>query len=212
MATPNDARFWDKISKKYARQNISDPEGYELTLQRIRELLNPNDKVLELGCGTGTSALKLAASCETYLATDISPEMIAIAKSKAAESAPSGLEFQVGTADTVSTDDGPFHAIIGLNYIHLVRDIPATLTHIRDLLGPGGLLITKTPCLGDMTPLIRLVLLPVLQAIGKAPFVASLRSTELERLITDAGFEIVAKETHASNGKAGRPFIAARKR
>jgi methylase of polypeptide subunit release factors len=36
----------------------------------VRAHLTPNDRVLELGSGTGTTALKLAASAREILATD----------------------------------------------------------------------------------------------------------------------------------------------
>ncbi|MBB5050595.1 cyclopropane fatty-acyl-phospholipid synthase-like methyltransferase [Afipia massiliensis] len=60
MSTASDARFWDRSSRKYAVSAIADQAGYERTLDRTRALLGPNDRVLELGCGTGTTALRLA--------------------------------------------------------------------------------------------------------------------------------------------------------
>ncbi|WP_213291249.1 methyltransferase domain-containing protein, partial [Bradyrhizobium sp. sGM-13] len=86
------------------------------------------------------------------------------------------------------------------NYLHLVRNVPDTLRSIHVLLKPGGLFISKTPCLGDMNPLIRLVLLPAMQLIGKAPHVSSLGASELKRLIVGAGFDVLVRESHASKG------------
>ena len=58
--TAADARFWDKSARKYAAAPIKDMEGYDRTVDRTRQLLRDTDTVLELGCGTGTTALKLA--------------------------------------------------------------------------------------------------------------------------------------------------------
>ncbi len=60
MSTASDARFWDRISRKYAQDAIADQAGYERTLARTRERLPPDSRVLELGCGTGSTALRLA--------------------------------------------------------------------------------------------------------------------------------------------------------
>ena len=93
-----------------------------------------------------------------------------------------------------------------------MRNVPGTLRSIHVLLKPGGLFISKTPCLGDMNPLIRLLALPAMRAIGKAPHVSSLGASALERLIIDAGFDVLVRESHASKGNDQRPYIAARKR
>lgn len=210
--TSSDARFWDRASAKYAKSVIKDEAGYERTLARTAALMKPRDKVLELGCGTGTTALGLAGNVDSYVATDISPGMIAIAEKKLEAAPVPSLAFRTATAETLAGEGGRFDVVLGFNYLHLVRDLPATLRAIHSVLEPGGLFISKTACLGDMNPLIRLVLLPLMRVFGLAPTVVVFDTAELERHIREAGFEIVATESHASKGKDARPFIAARKR
>ena len=212
MSTASDARFWDRISRKYARDAIADQAGYERTLDRTRTLLKPDDRVLELGCGTGTTALRLAGGVQSYLATDLSVGMIAIAREKHSADPTSTLAFQIATAEASIFEAGRFNAVLGFNYLHMVRDVPATLGRIHTLLAAGGLFISKTPCLGDMNPLIRLVLLPGMRAIGKAPYVSVFRQAEFCQLVSAAGFDILATENHATSGNDRRPCIVARKR
>ncbi len=211
MTTESDARFWDRVSQRYARAKISDEGGYERTLERTRALLGTNARVLELGCGTGSTALRLAPDAASYLATDISTKMIAIAQEKAASGAVSGLTFRIATAENIAAEEAGFDAILGFNYLHLVRNPQDTLHRIHHLLRPGGLFISKTPCLGEMNAFIRSVLLPVMQLVGLAPHVTVLDTPRLATLMTEAGFEIVATEAHATKGKDARPFIVARK-
>ena len=45
---------------RYAKARISDPAGYEAGLERVRSHLGPEMRVLEMGCGTGMTARKLA--------------------------------------------------------------------------------------------------------------------------------------------------------
>jgi len=212
MSAADDARFWDRISRKYAKAAISDQAGYERTLSRTRALLAPDMRILELGCGTGTTALRLAGSAQAYLATDISAAMIAIAEEKHAAAPVAGLAFRTTTAEALPQEVARFDAVLGFNYLHMVRDLPGTLRCIHDLLAPGGLFVSKTPCLGSMNALIRLVLLPVMQAIGKAPHVGVFDAAALDREIRAAGFDILATEDHSTKGTNARPCIVARKR
>lgn len=212
MSIASDARFWDRTSRKYAAAAIADQAGYELTLERTRALLRPDDRVLELGCGTGTTALRLAGVVQSYLATDISAEMIAIAEEKQAGGPVPALVFQTTTAEALAPEAAAFNAVLGFNYLHLVRDLPGTLSRIHALLATDGLFISKTPCVGEMNALIRLALLPAMRAIGKAPYVGVFQAADLRQKIAAAGFDILAVENHSTKDKAGRPYIVARKR
>jgi ubiquinone/menaquinone biosynthesis C-methylase UbiE len=212
MTLSNDARFWDRSARRYAAAAISDPRGYERTLRRTRELLAENDHVLELGCGTGSTALRLADGVASYLGTDFSPAMIAIAQEKLAAAPVAALSFLAATAEDPALQAGQYDAVLAFNYLHLVRDLPGTLRRIHALLADGGLFISKTGCLGDMNPLIRLALLPAMRAIGKAPYTGAFSASALERQVAAAGFEILATERHADGGSDRRPYMVARKR
>lgn len=212
MTAAKDVRFWDKASRKYAKAKISDQAGSERTLERTRALLRPDDWVLELGCGTGTTALQLAPHVRSYVATDISGQMIAIAEAKTAANPVASLCFCAATAEDMASGHTAFDAVLGFNYLHLVRDPANTLRTIKGLLRPGGLFISKTPCLADMNFIIRGVLLPCMRTVGLAPHVSVLGADNLVRLIDAADFEILANEGHASKGRDTRPFIVARRR
>lgn len=211
MSTASDSRFWDRSSRRYAKGAIADQPGYERTLDRTRALLKPGDRVLELGCGTGTTALQLAGDVRDYLATDISDGMIAIANEKHAADPVPSLAFRTASVEVLAPDTAPFDAVLGFNYLHLVRDLPGTLRRIHALLTVEGLFISKTPCVGDMNPLIRLALLPVMRATGMAPYAGVFRAEDLNRLMRAAGFEILANENHATKADDKRPYIVARK-
>ena len=106
MSKANDARFWDRTSRKYAASAILDRAGYERTLDRTRALLGSGERVLELGCGTGTTALLLADDVQHYLATDISAGMIAIANEKRAVGPIPALVFRTETAEALAPEAG----------------------------------------------------------------------------------------------------------
>jgi ubiquinone/menaquinone biosynthesis C-methylase UbiE len=205
-----DARFWDRTARRYAADPIKDMDGYERTLDRTRHYLNGTDAVLELGCGTGTTALRLAPHVSHMTATDLSGEMIAIAREKATVQACRNVEFAVATPDRAPWPDDSFDAVLAFNLWHLVADRALALAQVHRLLKPGRLFVSKTPCLGEMNPLIRLAV-PVMQLVGKAPYVAFFSAAELEGEIERAGFTIIERTRHGSSRKDARIFIVARK-
>jgi ubiquinone/menaquinone biosynthesis C-methylase UbiE len=210
LGKTEDARFWDRAARKYATDPIKDMPGYERTLDRVSRLLNGSDAVLEIGCGTGTTALKLASSVAHMVATDVSGEMIAIARERAATQACENVAFSVAPAERAPGSDGAYDAVLAFNLLHLLPDRPAALAHIHRLLKPGGLFVSKTPCLSEMNLLIRLAV-PVMRRVGKAPYVAFFSAPELEAEIVDAGFAISERGRHGSKRKDPRIFIVARK-
>lgn len=124
--------------------------------------------MLELGCGAGTTALRLAGVVRSYLANDVSSQMIKIAEEKHAAAPIPSLVLPTATAESVESPATAFDAILGFTYLHLVRELKGTLRCMKDLLKTGGLFIFKTPCRADMNPLIRTVMLPTMRAFGLA--------------------------------------------
>jgi ubiquinone/menaquinone biosynthesis C-methylase UbiE len=200
-------RFWDRIAPKYARQRVGDPAAYEAKLARVRALLHTTDRILEIGCGTGSTALRLAPDVAHITATDISRGMIDIAQSKLGPEAPANVTFQ--QADAVDLIEGrPFDAICAFSLLHLIEDVPKLLSSVREQLKPGGLFISKTECLKDGSFLIR-ALVPALTALGFAPPVTFLSADDLDRLLRAAGFEI--EQIAYLGTKRTNPFIVARR-
>jgi ubiquinone/menaquinone biosynthesis C-methylase UbiE len=206
----NDARFWDRIARKYAADPIADMAGYERTLERTRDYLNGDQEAFEFGCGTGTTALKLAPSVRRIAATDISSEMIAIAREKAEAEGAANVAFEVATPERAPWPDGTFDVAFGFNILHLVAAREAALRGVHRLLKPGGLFISKTPCLKEMNLIVRIAV-PVMQVFGKAPYVAFFSAEDLEGDVTAAGFEIIERARHGSRGNDPRPFLVAQR-
>ncbi len=210
-ATIRKARFWDRVARKYAADPIADMAGYEASLQRTRGLLSKKHDVLEIGCGTGTTALRLAANTGRLLATDISAEMIAIAKEKLASQPTPQLSFALADADLPMFGTTTYDRVLAFNMLHLVTDLDQTLAMAAQILRPGGLFISKTPCISEMNPLIPRLALPLMRAIGKAPHVQCLNEAQLRAALTRQGLQIVSVERHGTKKKDFRVFIIASK-
>jgi ubiquinone/menaquinone biosynthesis C-methylase UbiE len=201
--------FWDRAARGYAARPVADSKAYETTLERTRAWLEPTDDALEIGCGTGSTAVRLAPHVSSITATDISPEMIAIAEERRSGGGPGNVTFLAAALSDARLESTAFDVVMAFNVLHLLEDLPDALIRIGRLLKPGGLLISKTPCLGDMSVVLRLAI-PAMQLLGKAPPVSYFGKDALRRAMQEAGFDIEETGLHAAKGHA--LFIVARKR
>lgn len=203
--------FWDKISPKYAKSTISNLAAYEYTLERSISYLSQTDQVLELGCGTGMTALRLAPSVDHIVATDISAGMLEQCRIRAAESNLSNITFTQSDVLNPTLQTGAFDAVFAHSLLHLLPDLPQALTAINAMMEPGGTFISKTVCLGESRGLkavaIRIAI-PIMQFFGKAPFVASLTIAELEAAVVLAGFKIIESGSNAESNPGSRYLVA----
>lgn len=197
-------KFWNRVAGRYAARPLKDVAAYDAMLAEVASRLKPSDKVLELGCGTGGTAIRLAPHVSSWTATDFSAEMIRIARDK-----PAGANVTFRLADAQNAyEGGPFDAICAFNVLHLVDDQPETLEQIFANLKPGGLLISKTWCFADLKFKFRL-LFRALQLVGLFPAVRQHSIPELRQSILDAGLEIMDERIFGKYPQ--NPYIVARK-
>ena len=107
--------FWDKVAVRYAARPVRDAAAYADTLADVAARLRPSDRVLEIGCGTGTTATRLGGGVAEWTGADFSPGMVRIAQAKPA---PAGVRFILSDADTVF-DGSPFDAVCAFHLLHL---------------------------------------------------------------------------------------------
>ncbi len=203
----NKARFWDKAALKYAASPIKDMAAYEDTLDRARHYLHAQDNLLEVGCGTGTTALTLSRSVKSITATDVSGQMLAIAEDKRETQGVSNVSF-VQSEIMTKVAGAPFDAICAFSILHLVDDLPETLMHLREQLKPGGYVISKTACLKEMNRFIPLAV-KAMKLIGKAPDVLVFSADGLENAFRRTGFDVVEAGYFGANTHAR--FVVARR-
>lgn len=212
MAHRSDIAFWDRIAPSYAAKPIGNMTAYEATLARVRAHLKPGDRVLELGAGTGSTALRLAPLVATYNATDAAGKMVEIAEAKRRAAGQTNLTIHRAGIDAASHGAAPFDVVMAFNLLHLVPDLDTALTEIATMLPPGGRFISKTPCLREtrMMRLMTRTLIPAMQALGKAPHVLRFSIAEFDAALARAGFD--TKETGLYPASTSSRFVVAEKR
>lgn len=182
------ANWWNRIAQKYARQPIADEAVYERKLELTREHFTPDTEVLEFGCGTGGTAILHAPHVRHVLATDISEEMLIIARDKAAEAGVSNVSFELADFDTLET--GSFDVVLGLSILHLLAKPQEAIKKAYDMTKPGGVFVSSTACLGDKMWFLRPIA-PIMKLFGIFPPVLSFFSAaQLAGYLEEAGFEV----------------------
>ena len=204
----NAEKFWDKLAKKYAKSPIKNIHAYNETMEHTKIHLSEGDNVLEVGCGTGSTALLLAASVKQITAIDLSANMIAIASNKAKDQHVENVKFIQSTLSDDILEKRSFDVILAFNFLHLLEDTPEAIRRIHELLKPAGLCISKTICLAEQGKLWS-VLLYIMQKLGFAPYIKLLSILELEAFITNANFQII--ETGVYPPSPPSMFIVAKK-
>jgi len=182
----NDHKFWDRMAKRYAKSPISDEAAYQEKLRRTGAILSPNSKVLEFGCGTGSTAIILTPKVRDYLATDISGEMLGIAKGKA--EGLDNLRFEQKRLEDVTPPEGGFDAILAHSILHLLPNKEATIAEVFAMLKPGGVFVSSTTCMakgGALKPLLWAG-----NKLGLLPMVKFFSPDALVGAVTSAGFTI----------------------
>ncbi len=203
----NDMEFWDKVARKYAASPIKNMDAYTKTMDRTRAYFSKEDKVLEVGCGSGSTAILLATSVAHITASDISANMIEIAKGGARDQEVENVSFVQAALPDATLEQESYDAVLAFNTLHLVPDLPPVIRNLREALKPGGMLITKTMCLAEQSRLWALPLF-LMRLIGKAPYVSLLTFDALEQSMIEAGFELI--ETGSYPAPRNR-FIVAKK-
>lgn len=182
-------RFWNLLAKRYSKRPVANEAAYQKKLQVTREYFRPDMEVLELGCGTGSTAITHAPYVKHIQAIDFSPKMLEFALGKADAKNIDNVTFQCAIIEELNLPEESLDVVLGLSILHLLENKEAVIARVHKMLKPGGVFITSTACLRDNMKYIKPILL-IGNLFGLLPLVRFFTSKELEDSITHAGFMI----------------------
>ena len=183
------AGFWNMLAKRYSRQAITDEAAYQQKLAKTQAYFESDMEVLEIGCGTGGTAIIHAPHVKHIRAVDFSKNMIAIANERAAQAGVSNVDFEVQGIDAMVQESAAYDAVLALNILNLVDDREDTIAKIRTMLKPGGVFVSSTVTLGQLAKALQPVL-KLLSALRILPLMRFFTADEFVASVTAAGFTV----------------------
>ena len=123
--------FWERIGKR--------------TIDRLA--LATGAKVLDVGCGTGASALPAAETVGTkgsVIGVDLSARLLDHGRVKAKARGLSNIEFRLADMTSLGYPDGHFDAVVSVFSIFFVPDMEGLVRELWRMVRPGGKLAVTT--------------------------------------------------------------------
>lgn len=117
--------FWHRFGQK--------------TIDRLS--LNPGNRVLDVCCGTGASAIpaaKYVGSTGSVLGVDLSERLLNLARTKAKDQGLANIEFQVGDFENLGLPSESFDVIVCVFGIFFVPDMLVAIRELLRIVRPGG--------------------------------------------------------------------------
>ncbi|HEY1516459.1 MAG TPA: methyltransferase domain-containing protein [Solirubrobacteraceae bacterium] len=173
--------------------------------------LREGETVLDLGSGAGAdvliSALRVGPT-GTAIGIDMTDEMLALARARAAEDRVTNVEFVKGYLEQMPLGDGTVDVIVSNCVINLAAHKPRVIREAARVLRPGGrFAVADVIADEDMDDATRADMHAWTGCIAGA-----LTRREFEGALLDAGFtEVEITETHRVHEHASSATVRARK-
>ncbi len=199
-------RQWDAAAAGWRKWWQSFEQGAQVLSDRLVELaeIKSGHRVLDVATGIGEPAVTAARRVGAegrVVATDQSPQMLAIARERAAELGLQNIEYRETDAEGLSLPEGTFNAVLCRWGLMLLPNLTGSLRQIWRLLIQGGYLSAAVWDVAAKVPVLSLpmnVARPILKIPPPPPgtpsFFGLADATALEQSFREAGFVGVRSE------------------
>jgi ubiquinone/menaquinone biosynthesis C-methylase UbiE len=213
---------------------VRDANGYEQLVGRCSRLLAPafvdftgtaaNEKILDVGCGTGSLSFELArrTGLSEIRAIDYSPTFVEAARQRSTDPR---VMIEQADATALPFEDGSFDRAMALLVLHFVPDTPRAIGEMRRVVRSGGVVAASVwDHLGGMTGMRMIVdTLAALSDSGRQlrnryVFQPMMQPGEMKRAFVDQGLEdvvgdeLMVRMDYRDFDDLGRPSQLARVR
>jgi SAM-dependent methyltransferase len=100
--------------------------------------IRAGERVLDVACGTGNTALMARARGADVTGLDLTPELLAVAARREAEEGMSGIRWQAGDAEQLPFDDASFDVVVSSCGLMFAPDQRRVAAEVARVTRPGG--------------------------------------------------------------------------
>lgn len=191
---------WGAVAAGWRQWWKTIEQGAQPVSDRLVDLaeIQAGQRVLDVATGIGEPAITAAVRVGLnghVVATDHAPEMLAIAKERAAELRLKNIEFREMDAEQLDLPEHSFKAVLCRWGLMFLPNLQASLINLRRLLVPGGRLAAAVWGPPAKVPLIALAMNTVRQQLEASPPPPGTLGpfsladvTQLEQALRNAGF------------------------
>lgn len=133
-------RQWGPVASAYVSSNYHS-SGPDLARLVEGAGLSGAERVIDIGCGAGHTAIALAPHVAHVTAVDITPEMLGVASDLAARKGLTNVAFERQDATSLPYPDGRFDVAASRVAAHHYHDVRAFVSEAARVLKPGGRLM-----------------------------------------------------------------------
>jgi enediyne biosynthesis protein CalE5 len=166
---------WDSVANNWKKWWKTIERGAEKVSRRLIELaeIKPGSRVLDIATGIGEPAITAANQIGNngyILATDISPQMLSVAKQRAISlGLQNVIEFKEGDTETIDLPSSTFDAVLCRWGLMFLPDLKAGLSNIYRSLIKGGRFAAAVWALPDQDTLIAITMNIVMKETNSLP-------------------------------------------
>ena len=141
----------ERVREEFTRQAEPFARGLgaaDEILERVAQAVcpQPGDDVLDVCCGPGLVAARLARDAGTVVGVDLTPGMLDLARRRTSDAGLSNARFGQARAEALPFDDAAFDAVVSRLAIHHLLDPDPALREMARVLRPGGRLVVADVC------------------------------------------------------------------
>lgn len=158
--------FWDFSAPIYDIAEKTNKKAYSGMVKAVYDLTPPQSEVLECAAGTGSISLAVTKKAKKVICTDLSENMLKVARGKASKENITNICFESGNICDLKYENRSFDVVIASQVLHLLDDPQKAVEELKRV--SKNLVITPVCLLEDLSPLPK-VKVEAWKLLGFAP-------------------------------------------